>query len=162
MMGVCWLYTSGKFNICTHFCGCCSFCWLCYRCAGRGKDLLTPSIYPFLGAPLLPSLFLLALLLLLPLDDHRPLSPLRRSQTLLLPCCCLHRGLSGGEKLLTPGTYQSLLDLPSDRLTSNTWMTYTLSWQPDFITWAVNGVPVLTKVYDQEIKWVDMKGVNFR
>jgi beta-glucanase (GH16 family) len=41
-------------------------------------------------------------------------------------------------------------------------MTYTLSWQPDFITWAVNGVPVLTKVYDQEIKWVDMKGVNFR
>jgi hypothetical protein len=70
--------------------------------------------------------------------------------------------MSGGEKLLIPSIYQPLLGLASNQVNTNTWLTYTISWQPDQITWAVDGVPVLTKVYDQKVEWTDMKGVHFR
>lgn len=72
--------------------------------------------------------------------------------------CIAHRGLSGGEYLLKPGEYQKRLGLGYSRRTNNTFFEYTLSWQPSGVTWAMEGVPILTRKAGQQVKSTDMNG----
>lgn len=79
-------------------------------------------------------------------------------ESLLWLCCS---GLSRGERLVRPGEYQQLLKLPPGANNSNTWLTFTITWQPSHLVWAINGVPVLRKTSGELVKWTDMKGKPF-
>lgn len=75
--------------------------------------------------------------------------------------CIPHRGLSRGELLVKPEAYQQLLNLSADANTTNTWLTYTINWQPSHVAWAINGVPVLKRTSGQVVRWSDMNGREF-
>lgn len=57
--------------------------------------------------------------------------------------------MSNGETLVKPADYQRLLGLPANATTSNTWLTYAFSWQPDAVVWSLNGIPLQRRYYDQ-------------
>jgi hypothetical protein len=73
--------------------------------------------------------------------------------------CC--SGLSRGERLVRPEEYQHLLKLPPGANNSNTWLTFTITWQPSHVVWAINGIPVLRRNAGELVKWTDMKGKPF-
>lgn len=77
--------------------------------------------------------------------------------------CCdgLHRGLSRGERLMPPAAYMQLLNLSDAANSSNTWLTYTINWQPSHVSWAINGVPVLRRTTGEVERWADMEGRPF-
>jgi beta-glucanase (GH16 family) len=54
-----------------------------------------------------------------------------------------------------------MLNLPNTANSSNTWLTYTINWQPDHVSWAINGVPVLKRMTGQVVKWAGMEGRPF-
>jgi hypothetical protein len=73
-------------------------------------------------------------------------------------CCYTHRGLSRGERLVNPDEYQQLLGLGNDTHSSNTWLTYTFTWQASHVIWAINGVPILRRTTGELVTWNDMLG----
>lgn len=75
----------------------------------------------------------------------------------------LRRGLSRGERLVKPQEYQHLLKLPNstNNTNSDTWLTYTMTWQPSHVIWAINGVPVLRRTTGELVRWSDMRGKPF-
>jgi hypothetical protein len=72
------------------------------------------------------------------------------------------RGLSRGERLTKPEQYQPRLKLPNGTHNGNTWLTYTITWQPTHVTWAINGVPLLRRTAGELVTWSDMKGRPFQ
>jgi len=49
------------------------------------------------------------------------------------------------EVLLKPGQYKTVGGLKFEENVGTTWVTYTIDWQSDRVTWAMNGVPLWTK-----------------
>lgn len=49
------------------------------------------------------------------------------------------------EVLLKPGQYKTVGGLKFEENVGTTWVTYTIDWQNDRVTWAMNGVPLWTK-----------------
>jgi hypothetical protein len=47
--------------------------------------------------------------------------------------------------LLKPAQYKSLAALRQEENLGTAYLTYTIDWQSDRVTWAMNGVPLLTK-----------------
>lgn len=48
--------------------------------------------------------------------------------------------------MLKPAQYKSLAALRQDEQNLGTaYLTYTIDWQSDRVTWAMNGVPLMTK-----------------
>lgn len=66
--------------------------------------------------------------------------------------------MSRGEQLTRPEKYQALLNLSSSANNTNTWLTYTFTWQPSHVIWAINGVPFLRRTSGELVRWNDMKG----
>lgn len=73
-----------------------------------------------------------------------------------------NKGMSGGERLVKPEEYRRLLGLTEGEDASNAFLTFGFNWQPDQVTWFANGVPLLRRRYDEEVRWKDMKGVEFK
>lgn len=69
-----------------------------------------------------------------------------------------HRGMSRGEVLVTPAQYRALLNLTSNASTADTWLTYSLSWEPSHVTWSLNGAPLLRRTAGEVVRWADMRG----
>ncbi|KAI8476665.1 MAG: concanavalin A-like lectin/glucanase domain-containing protein [Monoraphidium minutum] len=72
-----------------------------------------------------------------------------------------HKGMSGGERLVKPAEYRTLLGLKEGEDASTNFITYSFNWQPDQVSWYANGVSLLQRRYDEEVSWKDMKGVDF-
>jgi beta-glucanase (GH16 family) len=68
----------------------------------------------------------------------------------------VRRGLSGGEHMVRPREYSKTLQMPGIR-TNNSFITYTFTWQPSRVTWAMNGVPIFTRKTGDKAQWQDMK-----
>lgn len=83
--------------------------------------------------------------------------PISSHFCLLVTC----RGLSRGEQLTKPEVYQRLLNLTSSANNTNTWLTYTFTWQPSHVMWAINGVPILRRTTGELVRWSDMGGRPF-
>lgn len=47
--------------------------------------------------------------------------------------------------MLKPAQYKSLAALRQDENLGTAYLTYTIDWQSDRVTWAMNGVPLMTK-----------------
>jgi hypothetical protein len=67
----------------------------------------------------------------------------------------LLRGAAMGELLMKPGEYQKRLGLGSNSRVNNTFVDYTISWQSSRVTFAMDGIPVVTRKGGQEVKWMD-------
>ncbi len=63
--------------------------------------------------------------------------------------------------MIRPAEYQAALGLDPTQTTQNTYMKYTLHWQPSRVTWAMNGVPMLTKSVGQQVRWTDMMNKDY-
>lgn len=62
---------------------------------------------------------------------------------------------------MPPAAYRQLLNLSDAASSSNTWLTYTINWQPSHVSWAINGVPVLRRTTGEVVRWADMEGRPF-
>ncbi|KAF6261655.1 hypothetical protein COO60DRAFT_744152 [Scenedesmus sp. NREL 46B-D3] len=55
------------------------------------------------------------------------------------------RGAAMGEQLMKPGEYQKRLGLGWNSRVNNTFVDYTISWQSSRVTFAINGIPLVTR-----------------
>jgi hypothetical protein len=65
------------------------------------------------------------------------------------------RGAAMGEHLIKPGEYQKRLGLGWASRINNTFIDYTISWQSSRVTFAMNGIALVTRKAGQEVKWMD-------
>jgi hypothetical protein len=70
--------------------------------------------------------------------------------------------IKGGERLVKPEEYRSRLALPSTRDAGNSFMTYTINWQPDRVVWSAEGAPLLRRNWGDNVTWTDMRGQAYR
>lgn len=61
-----------------------------------------------------------------------------------------YKGESYGERLLPPSKYQPLL--ASNCTATSSFMTYGIDWQPDHVSWFVNGKLLERRFYGQTIR----------
>lgn len=59
-------------------------------------------------------------------------------------------------QLVTPSDYQHRLGLGPRRLTNSTAFAFTLVWQPNHVTWAIDGAPLLTRRVGTPVNWTDV------
>jgi hypothetical protein len=62
-----------------------------------------------------------------------------------------------GERLIGPSEYQATMGWPRSKLTNTSWVTYSINWQPGFVTWALDGRRVRTMQNGQRHTWTDMR-----
>ncbi|WIA41633.1 hypothetical protein OEZ86_008991 [Tetradesmus obliquus] len=67
-------------------------------------------------------------------------------------------GKGMGERLIGPAEYQKLMGWPKSRLTNNSWATYSINWQPGFVTFALDGRRVRTMQNGEKRTWTTMGG----
>jgi len=72
-----------------------------------------------------------------------------------------HKGMSGGERLVKPAEYRRIAGLGDDQDASNTFITYTINWQPDQVLWYADSRTLLRRHYGENVSWTDMKGVSY-
>uniref|UniRef100_A0A383V5Q6 GH16 domain-containing protein n=1 Tax=Tetradesmus obliquus TaxID=3088 RepID=A0A383V5Q6_TETOB len=65
---------------------------------------------------------------------------------------------STGELLIPPPVYKTLLGWPTNKTAINSFVTYTINWQPTHVTWAVDGKNLRTMRNGEFRTWFDMGG----
>jgi hypothetical protein len=65
-----------------------------------------------------------------------------------------------GERLIPPAEYQQLMGWPASKLTNNSWTTYSINWQPTFVTFALDGRRVRTMQNGERRSWKTMGGTT--
>ncbi|WIA12851.1 hypothetical protein OEZ85_006477 [Tetradesmus obliquus] len=65
---------------------------------------------------------------------------------------------STGELLIPPPVYQTLLGWPTNKTAINSFVTYTINWQPTYVTWAVDGSHLRSMRNGEFRTWFDMGG----
>eukprot|EP00879_Flechtneria_rotunda_P004656 GHRR01004916.1.p1 GENE.GHRR01004916.1~~GHRR01004916.1.p1 ORF type:complete len:373 (+),score=82.48 GHRR01004916.1:886-2004(+) len=70
-------------------------------------------------------------------------------------------GLGVGEQNIPVAEYQKVLAWPQNKTTCNNWVTYTFNWQPDSVSWYLDGRPVRMERNGDVNIWTDMGGTKY-
>jgi hypothetical protein len=63
-----------------------------------------------------------------------------------------------GERLMGPAQYQKLMGWPRSKRTNSSWVTYSINWQPAFVTFALDGRRMRTMQNGETHTWTTMGG----